>query len=408
MTTPSPAQIRILYVTAGFPFPLSSGYLRHFHLLQHLAPEHHLHLLSLVGPRFRPEHVQGVDGFVDQVSTFARPEQRQRANRLGRLLDPGRPDASTSGLARAVDEEIRRGHVDVVVLTGKETSVVADVVAGRVPLVVDLCDATSSRVTQELRLSNPARRAGLMIRRRNMRRVERHLIDVGDALITASDRDREALVEEGAPVRARHALVVPNGIDLDYWHRGPEQLGESVVFCGNLGYRPNADAATHLTHDVMPHVWKHRPHAPVVIIGTDASPALQRQLQAPRVTLTGSVPDVRPHLEGGAVFAAPLRVAAGIQNKLLEAMAMELPVVTSTVAAAGLIAEGGRPPLTVTDAPEATAAAIVELLDAIEAGQRAPRAEARSWVAERFSWDRSGRALADLVRSANDQELTAC
>ncbi len=386
---------RVLYVTAGFPFPLSSGYLRHHHLLGQLAPQHHLHLLALGGPRFRPEHVHGVEGLVHKVEVVPRFDEGRR--RTGQLLHPGRPDASARALARVVDDEIRAGRVDVVVLSGKETAVVADVVAGRVPLVVDLCDATSVRVGQELHLAGPARRAALMVRRNELRRVERRLIAAADVLLIASERDRTTLAEQGAPHAVLGALVVPNGIDLQHWRRNRQSLGDAVVFCGNLGYRPNADAALRLAHEVMPRVWAERPRAELVVVGADASPALAAALAHPRISATGTVDDVRPHLERGAVFVAPLRVATGIQNKLLEALALELPVVTSTVAAAGLVLGHDHPPLRVADTDHDVATAVSCRLDAVAAGHRAPHREGRAWVAGRFRWDRSGQVVADAV-----------
>lgn len=405
--SPTP-QLRVLYITAGFPFPLSSGYLRHFHLLRELAPDHHLHLMSLVGSRFTPADEDGLAGFVDQVTTFARPTDRRGTDRLARLLDPGRADPAGVELAAAVAAELERGSVDVVVLSGKDTSRVADVVCGRVPLVIDLCDATSSRVTQEIELAGPARRAGLTIRRRNLRRVERHLVELGDALLTASSRDRDALLEEGAPQRVSLAQVVPNGIDLAYWQRQSDRVGDSVVFCGNLGYRPNADAARTLVQEIMPLVWAERPRTKVVVIGREASPSLIEDLSHPKVTLTGAVDDVRPHLELGAVFAAPLRMAAGIQNKLLEALAMELPVVTTSVAAAGLVAGDDQPPLTVADSPATAAGAILVQLERVDYGLRWPHAEGRRWVGDRFQWTASGQTLADIVRHAKVSELASC
>jgi glycosyltransferase involved in cell wall biosynthesis len=398
---------RILYLTAGFPFPLSSGYLRHFHLLRELACNHYIHLMSLTGPTFLPDHTEGLSGFVDRVSTFTKPPTT-RIQRVSQLLDPVRPGPAAQAMALAVDDEIAAGDVDVVLLSGKDTAAIASVVDGRVPLVVDLCDATSYRISQAIRLAKPAKRAGLAVRRRGVRAIEHELVCQADSLITASERDRTALHDEGAPARVLDAEVIPNGVDLDYWHRTSDVLGGAVVFCGNLGYGPNADAARRLVLDVMPLVWERRPGTEAVIIGTGAPEALVEALDHPHVTVTGSVPDVRPHLERGAVFAAPLRVASGIQNKLLEALAMELPVVTTTVAAAGLRTGGARPPLDVADLPADQADAIVDLLPEPGASDHRPHRIGRAWVAERFSWDRSGATLGTIVDELHQQERASC
>ena len=158
---------RVLYVTAAFPFPLHSGYLRHHHLLRHLSQDHHLHLVSLAGPGFEDGHIAGVDHFVDRVDVVRR-NANGRNHKLRRLLDPGRLDDTTR---RLVDREIRAGAVDVIVLTGKETAPVLDAAADRVPVVADLCDATSSRITQQIARAGSLRRAALGVRRHRMRRI---------------------------------------------------------------------------------------------------------------------------------------------------------------------------------------------------------------------------------------------
>ncbi|QYG92249.1 glycosyltransferase [Iamia sp. SCSIO 61187] len=389
---------RITYVTAGFPFPLSSGYLRHHHFIRALAPDHEIRLRSLVGAGFDDAAIAGVSGLVADVRVHREPVGSGTARTLRRLRPERRTDVMA--LRATVAADLADG-IDVVVLSGKETASVLDVVGGRVPVVVDLCDATSARVTQEMRTVGPRRAAGLALRRHALRRIEHRLVVEGDVLLTASARDKELLEAEGAPPAVGEALVVPNGIDLDHWRRQAPCLGEEVVLCGNLGYRPNADAAVHLVEDVMPHVWDRMPDARLTVVGLGASAALVRRLARPAVTLTGAVPDVRPHLERAAVVAAPLRIATGIQNKLLEALAMEIPVVTSSVAAAGL---GRGAPVAIADDPRSAAAAVVACLRRASGGAATPDAAARAWVGERFDWAVSGRLVASAIATATAGE----
>lgn len=386
--------LRISYITAGFPFPLSSGYLRHHHLLRALAPDHSVRLRSLAGPDFVDDDRAGLEGIVEDVAVF-RDAPRPRVRRA---VDQARPEhrPAVRDLRAAIATDVADG-VDVVVLSGKDTASVLDVVPSELPLVIDLCDATSARATQELDWASPSRRAVLRVRRARLRRVERDLVERGDVLLAASARDRDLLIEEGAPARVQDAMVVPNGIDTERWDRRTPQLGDAVALCANLGYRPNADAARYLVGTIMPRVWTHRPDTPVLVIGTGASRALAAELADPRVTLTGTVDDVRPYLEQAAVVAAPLRAATGIQNKLLEALALQIRVVTSSVAANGL---GPEAPLVVADEPEAFATAVLEHLD----GSRQPDAAARRWVGARFSWGRSGQLLAQALARAVDRE----
>jgi glycosyltransferase involved in cell wall biosynthesis len=167
-----------------------------------------------------------------------------------------------------------------------------------------------------------------------------------------------------------------------------------VVFTGNLRYAPNADAALHLATQIFPLVHKAVPNAELLLVGRDPLPELREAAQrCEGITVTGFVDDVRPYLERAALFAAPLRFGAGIQNKVLEALAMELPVVASRVAAEGLhTVDGQRPPVEIASQPNDFVRAIVTLL----ARGAAPATEGRAYVERNFSWERSG----DLVEQA--------
>jgi glycosyltransferase involved in cell wall biosynthesis len=279
--------------------------------------------------------------------------------------------------------------------------------------VVDLCDATSSRLQGEARHARPLRRADLRLQQIAMRRIERALIARGQQLLVATERDRDLLLgpAAGSPAGpgegADRAVVVPNGVDVDRWSRSSPTLGSAVAFCGNLAYPPNEDAARQLVDEVMPQVWAHRPDTEVLLVGRGASTSLREAVRDPRVTVTGFVPDVRPLLERAAVFVAPLRFGAGIQNKLLEAMAMEIPVVTSALAADGLRTGGDEPPVGIADDPAAMAALVVARLDDATADPT-PDRRGRSWVGERFAWDRSAAGLRAAIARAVAGEPRPC
>ena len=134
--------------------------------------------------------------------------------------------------------------------------------------------------------------------------------------------------------------MVPNAVDLDYWTRStpaqPTGAAPRVVMTGVMDYPPNHDAAMRLAERIMPSVREEVPDAELVIAGRDPGPELRAAGDAhPWLTVTGALPDLRPEMERGAVYCAPLRFASGIQNKLLEALAMEVPVVTTPVVADG-------------------------------------------------------------------------
>jgi glycosyltransferase involved in cell wall biosynthesis len=394
----------ILYITNGFPYPLTSGYLRHYHLIGQLAEHgYRVTLLSIVGRDHLPEHAAAMADRTVGVEVFASADRaRGRVStfrrRLQRVL-PGGGDPAAGQLAARARTLAASGAIDAVVFSGKRTDAALPAL-GDLPVVVDMCDATSLRLDRELAVAAGSRRLALRIQRRQVRRTEARMLRRADRSLFASERDREALLP-GPPDPT--SAIVPNGVDLDYWRRGVGPLGrDALVFTGAMSYGPNVDAAVRLGRRIMPLVRAQRPSAQLSIVGRDPVPTVQALDALPGVTVTGPVPDVRPYLAAASVFVAPLRFGAGIQNKLLEAMAMEVPSVVSDLAADGLRTSEGTPPVVVVDDDAAFARAIVEALSSADLDP-SPDAAARAYVERAFSWQRSGRALAGLIEAARTE-----
>ena len=397
--------MRILYVTNGFPYPLTSGYLRHYFLIRELARWHGVTLLSIGGADFVPEHAQALVSVTDRVLTFesangSRSLGRKAKARLRRLLGGVRADSPARRLGEAAAALARDEDFDVVLFSGKRTYPALAFLHG-LPLVVDMCDATSARIRGSFRVAPPARLPLLALDYLEVRRVERGLAARADHLVFVSCRDRDTLLPDLVRGRAEpRATVVPNGVDLDYWRRASQELGrDHVVFTGAMDYPPNEDAALRLIETIMPLVRRSVPAAHLLVVGRDPTRRLVKAGTARGVTVTGFVDDVRPYLERAAVFAAPLRFGAGIQNKVLEAMAMEVPTVASSLAADGLRTDDGRtPPIAVADDPRPFAELVVERL-LVAAEGSTPDEEARRFVSECFSWSAAGELLEEALRS---------
>jgi len=160
----------------------------------------------------------------------------------------------------------------------------------------------------------------------------------------------------------------------------------------------------YLIRDILPLVQRELPDARALIVGHSPRPALVAEGQRPGVTVTGFVDDVRPYLEQATVFVAPLRFGAGIQNKLLEALAMELPVIASPLAAQGLCTEdGAQPPLRVASTPAEFAAAICAELRA-RADDPTPDAGARRFVTAHFDWRVSAQRVHEVLQKVVGEE----
>ncbi|UKK85679.1 TIGR03087 family PEP-CTERM/XrtA system glycosyltransferase [Sphingopyxis sp. BSN-002] len=195
--------------------------------------------------------------------------------------------------------------------------------------------------------------------------------------------------------------AVENGIDTERFDpalaldEAGEGEGPLAVFTGQMDYRPNIDAVQWFVAEVLPIVRKAHPAARFAIVGRAPADEVRALAALPGVSVTGEVPDVRPWLAAADAVVAPLLLARGVQNKLLEAMAMARPVVASAAAATGIDATDGEH-LLVADDPEAMAAAVVRLFDEPAAAAQMGRA-ARERMIARYGWDARLAPLAGLL-----------
>ena len=390
--------MRILYLTNEFPYPLTSGYLRHYFLIRELSRQHAVTLLSLSDRDLAVEDIAALRPMTEAIQTFAaargRSSQLDRA--LRRLRSLAGDDPAVQAMCTAIERLLHEQRFNVMLLSGKQTSSALRFTQ-YLPVVVDMCDATSSRIQGQMRYAAGLRRLALWLRLLQTRQIERRLIARAAHLLFASDRDRELLLGTSYT----RATIVPNGVDAAFWRRSSAERGaHTLVFTGAMHYPPNSDAALYLVEEILPLVQESVPEAQALIVGRNPPPRLVSAGRRPGVTVTGFVEDVRPYLERATVFVAPLRFGAGIQNKLLEAMAMEVPVITSPVAADGLWVEAGqRPPLQIAADRDQFAALIIQALRE-HSNQPAPDAGARRFIERYFVWQRSGEQLEQVLHAA--------
>jgi hypothetical protein len=381
------------------------GPTRCYHFIKELSPRHEITLLALTNAEVPPEPMQEMAAYTERIELFSAngASHASVVDVFGCVPLVGRSikhalqrRAGVRQMKNAFRELVRRESYDVVLFHGKSIYAVIEDWNGR-PLVVDFCDATSMRYQSKMRYAGAAKRLWFALRCRQIRQIEKKMIDKTPHLAFVSWRDREAVL--GASNRGK---VVPIGVDHHYWQRRTrDPRPNCLAFTGVMNYAPNEDAALYLIDKILPLVRGSIPNLEVLIVGRDPSPVLKEKTQQFKdVTVTGFVDDVRPYLERAAVFVAPLRYGSGIQNKVLEAMAMEVPVITTSLAAAGLRVDGaGEPPVIVADGEAQFAQRLVALL-----GQKEERArlavEGRRFVEDHFVWARSAAKLEEMCLAA--------
>ena len=212
---------------------------------------------------------------------------------------------------------------------------------------------------------------------------ERHIAQIFSHALLHTENEKhdfEKLIP-GAP-----ATVVGNGVDLDYFRSaGEAKQPASMVFTGVMDYRPNIDAVVWFCNEILPIVQTEIPGANFTICGSRPAPEVRRLAKRHGVTVTGWVPDARPYLDRAEIFVAPLRMARGVQNKLLEALAMGLPCVASTAARRGTVVADGEGMLA-TDEPREFARHVAGLLQ--DGTRRAEMSrKARAAAEASYPWD---------------------
>jgi sugar transferase (PEP-CTERM/EpsH1 system associated) len=188
----------------------------------------------------------------------------------------------------------------------------------------------------------------------------------------------------------------PNGVDADYFAPDATEWDpDTLTFVGRMDYYPNQECMFDFCRTVFPLIRARRPAAKLLIVGADPIPAVRALGKIDGVTVTGSVPDVRPYLRRSAAMVAPLHIARGTQNKILEAMAMGVPVVTSSKAAGGVDATVAEHFL-VADKPNEIAEACLRLMT--DPAERRRLSEAgRARMLTHHAWDRSMQRLDGIV-----------
>ena len=380
--------MRILYV---MPYVPSRIRVRPFNLIKLLAETHDIALVSLVADEYERELVKDIEPYCASVDLVDLPKWGAYTRCLLALPTtmPLRVAYYRSpAFARRIKEVISRQKIDVA--HGELIKVVPALTAAlageQIPILFDSVDCISWYLRQTLDTTrNSLKKAFIYSELLKMRRYERKALAGFDRLVISSAYDRQRLGElTGAPHRIE---VVSNGVDTGYFAASSDaRTPDSLVFCAKLDYFPNAQAILHFCQNILPLIWQKRPRTHLTIVGNNPPAAVRALAIDARITVTGYVPDIRPYLAKAAIALAPLLVAAGTQLKVLEALSMGAPMVTTPRCAAALGAEHGVHLLAAeADEPQVFTDAVIHLLDNPAYAAQLGRA-GRQFVTERYSW----------------------
>lgn len=396
----------ILFLAHRIPYPPDRGdKIRGYHILRHLARRKRVHLVALADESRDLKHKGGLDRFIASKAIFWRGKPRWFAllQALARRLPVSITAFEHRGVAQAVETLLAERAIDLIyVFSGQMAQYIPAHHPARV--IMDFVDMDSAKFEAYGRGWGPSaammrREAGLLFQ------YERSVAARANASLFVSEAEA-ALFRDRA--HAERVQVVENGIDTAFFDpagafKRIETMGRLLVFTGQMDYRPNVEAVCWFAESVLPHLRLSHPDVRFAIVGRAPSEPVRALAKLPGVLVTGEVPDVRGWLAAASVSVAPLKLARGIQNKVLEAMAMARPLVASPAAAEG-IDHGDTIRVAATVAE--MSAAIGGLLDhPAEAAALGARARAR--VIERYGWDARLAALDALIAGPRAERRSA-
>jgi sugar transferase (PEP-CTERM/EpsH1 system associated) len=379
-------RMRILFLTSRLPYPPNRGdRVRAYHFLRVLSREHKITLLSFIADDGETGHVGPLRPFCEDIQLVHRARWQST---ITTSLQMWRPLPFQSLYYRS---PVMRGAVDRLLARRQFDAVyvhlfrMAQYVTQRKRLyrILDLTDNISGEIERSMPYRKAFWRLVYRLELPRIRRYERDITRRFDETWLISENERQELLRGRTDDTVR---VMPNGVDTQRFRpAGVPPKKPTLLFVGHMGVFHNVDAAEHLVQDILPLVRVSFPAVELNLVGAEPAERVRRLAQTPGVRVLGHAPDLNAELNRAIVFVAPLRFAAGVQNKVLEAMAAELPVVTTSFVNAGLQAEEGRH-LILADGPEEAAGAIVALLRDAELRRRIGR-EGREFVVRRFRWE---------------------
>lgn len=386
--------MRVLYLTHGCPFPPNKGdRIRNFHILRHLSQAHEV---TLIYPSFSEQdmdHASSLKGYCSAIHAVRLSPLLAKMKCCFSLLGD-RPLTNAHFYSNALQRLVNEQEYDLAVVDcSSMAQYVLDVAK---PKIIDFVDVDSDKWRLYAR-ANAFPKSWIYKREyQKLQAFEAKLVKEFDASIVISENEKQFLPQTD------RLFVVRNGVDLEHFSPREKIDSDTMIFTGAMDYFPNIDAVLYFHEQVFPLVKKCRPSAKFIVGGMNPSSRINA-LRSEDTFVTGYVPDMREYLGRAAVCVVPLRIAKGVQNKILEAMAMGVPVVSTTAANEGIHAVNQRDIL-IADDPESFAEAVTKVLENARLAKNLAL-HARAFVEKHFSWKQNLGKVDQAIRAAMSRDL---
>lgn len=390
----------LLFLAHRIPYPPNKGdKIRSYHFLKYLAEHYRLFLGTFIDDPHDRQYTAQVDAlcagtcYQDLNPLLAKAKSLQGLLTGQALTVPYYQDKLLHGWVK--DTVAKHNIKKVLVFSGAMAQFIEP--WDKLDCVVDFVDVDSDKWRQYAEKKHGLARWVYAREARYLLAYEQSIARKAKASLFVSEQEA-MLFRQLADVEADKISYVNNGVDTDYFSPAYEFAppfqadGQVVVFTGAMDYWANVDAVVWFAGQVMPLLTQQHPQAKFYIVGGKPTKEVQQLADNPHVIVTGSVPDVRPYLAHARLAVAPLRIARGIQNKVLEAMAMAKHVVATSAAMEG-IAYDASLAVSVSD----DAADIARLIGGLLTQDRLPAEQSRAFIQAQFSWQENVRKLCGFL-----------
>jgi sugar transferase (PEP-CTERM/EpsH1 system associated) len=390
--------MNILLLAHRFPYPpRRGGKIRPFNIIRHLAQTHRVTVCSLARSLEEAEQAHGIAPYCADYHVARVDERLQWARMIAGLPTPLTASGAyfhSAALARTTKRLLATRRYDLVFVHCSSMAHYVQHVQG-IPKLLDFGDMDSQKWLEYARHRTAPLSAGYWWEGMRMLAAEKRFARRFDFCTATTRAEWQTLTGYGVDTPSDW---FPNGVDSAYFAPADAPYDpDTIAFVGRMDYYPNQQAVNWFCSDVLPAIRHVRPQVQFVIVGAEPPPAIRRLGAISGVSVTGSVADVRPHVARAALTVAPLAIARGTQNKMLESMAMGVPVVATGIAAGGVDAVAGEH-LLVADRPGEFATAVLSIL-ADPAMRTRLAVAARDRVLSHHAWPASMRRLDGIIET---------
>lgn len=395
--------MKILFLAHRIPYPPNKGdKIRSFHILKYLSRRHDIYLACLADDRNDLRYRKDLLKYCKKVEVALINKFWVNFKMLLYLFI-GQPLSLAYFASRYLQGVINKwlNSVDFDMIYVFSSSVAQYVInVKKTYKVMDFVDVDSDKWLQNAQYSRFPISLIYRIEGIRMKRYEKFIAENFHRYIFVTERDRRLFQSFASDI---NASVIPNGVNLEYFSNNPGSSinlnNSNIIFTGAMDYFANVDGVLYFYRDIYPLIKREIPNIKFYIVGRNPSNEIKSLQQDKSIIVTGSVEDIRPYLQKSMVYVVPLRISRGVQNKVLEAMSMCIPVVTTSRVLEGIGAEPGRD-LFVEDNPERFANRIIELLNDRILREKIGKA-GRKFVEEWYNWNRAFERLENLLKETN-------